>query len=305
MKFLVTGATGFLGRHLCKALEGQGHTVAKVSSKVCDLSKDGMLNQFDGIKFDYIYHLAVWVQAGDFPSLYQGDIWLMNQKINTNVLSWWKESQMQAKLIAMGTSCAYAPGADLKEENYLNGLPHPSLFSYAMTKRMLYNGLVSLNKQYGMKYLCFAFSALYGTEYYHKEKQCHFIIDLIRKIAGAKAGGESPVLWGDGYQKRELLFVTDLVDIMLNFMEHEENKLVNVSSGEEHTIRHFAKLICDEVGYDFESIQYDISKYVGAKSKSLSNSLLKSVAPSFTFTPLQEGLKKTISWYLGQDLIKS
>lgn len=214
-----------------------------------------------------------------------------------NLLTWWKNYQPGAKLITMGTSCAYPVGTDLKEEDYLNGPPHESLFTYAMTKRMLYTGQVSFSRQFDMKYLTFAFSALYGPNYHHKGKQCHFIIDLIRKIAEAKAGGEKPVLWGDGHQKRELLYVQDLVDVMTN-LSHEENKLINVSSGKEHSIRYFAEQICKEIGYDFSEIEYDTSRYVGAKSKSLSNEKLLSLLPEHKFTSLEDGLKKTIEWYL-------
>jgi glycosyltransferase involved in cell wall biosynthesis len=54
-------------------------------------------------------------------------------------------------IICMGTSCAYAPDQELVEENYLVGTPIDSLFTYAMTKRMLYVGFLALQKQYGLQ----------------------------------------------------------------------------------------------------------------------------------------------------------
>src|SRR5690242_20372024 len=98
MKILVTGASGFMGGTLVPYLEGLRHEVVKLSSKIADLSKDGSLDQFNEIKFDQIYHLACWTQAGDFALTHTGEQWMINQKINTNVLSWWKMHQSQAKM---------------------------------------------------------------------------------------------------------------------------------------------------------------------------------------------------------------
>ena len=50
-----------------------------------------------------------------------------------------------------------------------------------MTKRMLYQGVRALNKQFGMKYLCLVPSTLYGPKYHLDGRQMHFIFDLIRK----------------------------------------------------------------------------------------------------------------------------
>lgn len=297
-KILITGSSGFLGHHLLNALKIQGHQITAPSSKECDLTKETSLDPFSNQTFDEIFHLAIWTQAGDFCSRHQGDVWVVNQKINTNMLTWWRDKQPQAKLIAMGTSCSYASGHALKEENYLLGLPEESLFAYAMTKRMLYTGLISMQKQFNMEYLYLIPNTLYGAGYHNDGRQLHFIFDLIRKILGAKAGGEPATLWGDGYQKRELVFVEDFVKAMMALVETQKNKIINLSGSEEHTIRHFAELICEEVDYDPSLVQYDTSKYVGAKSKCLDNSLLKSLLPSLKFTPLKEGLKKTLDWYL-------
>jgi GDP-L-fucose synthase len=297
MKILITGGTGFLGTALCSELEAQGHQLVRLNSKNCNLTKQDSLNQFNDLNYDQIYHLAAWTQAGDFCLYHPGEQWIINQRINTNVLAWWQKYQPQAKLICMGTSCAYAPELELVEENYLTGLPIESLFTYAMTKRMLYAGLLALQKQYGLKYLCFVPSTLYGPGYHTDGRQMHFIFDLIRKIIRGNLYGEPVVLWGDGYQCRELVYVGDFVKIMLQLTATCENELINIGAGEEFTIRHFAKLICHTVGYDFNSIEFDTSRYVGAKSKCLSITKLKCLVPDLSFTPLEVGLPKTIEWF--------
>ncbi len=298
MKILITGATGFLGRFLTKALKELNHEVIALGSKDCDLTKSESLNTFNQTSFDQIYHLAAWIQAGDFHLYHSGDIWTTNQLINTHVLDWWHKKQPQAKMITMGTSCAYEPGNDLVEENYLKGSPHESLYPYAMTKRMLYTGLEALNKQFGTQYLCFVPSTLYGPGYHNDNRQLHFIFDLIRKIIRAKYQGEVASLWGNGYQKRELVLVQDFVAILIKLAETQENQLINIGAGEEHSIRHFAQLICNSIDFDPDLIEYDTSKFVGATSKCLSTEKLKSLLPDLSYTPLKQGIEETVQWFL-------
>jgi GDP-L-fucose synthase len=125
----------------------------------------------------------------------------------------------------------------------------------------------------------------------------HFIFDLIRKILRGKLFGEPVVLWGDGYQRRELVFVDDFVTTMLQLNETVDNDLVNIGSGEEHTIREFASAICDIVGFDFKDIQFDESRYVGARSKVLDVGKLRRLIPDLTQTPLADGLEATVRWF--------
>ena len=297
MKILVTGATGFLGAPLSSALARIGHELVRLNSRNCDLTNPTSLLHFNDRSYDQIYHLAAWTQAGDFCLSHPGEQWIINQQINTNMLAWWKRHQPQAKFICMGTSCAYAPDYPLTEENYLNGMPIDSLFTYAMTKRMLYVGLLALQKQYDQKYLCLIPSTLYGPEYHTDGRQMHFIFDLIRKIIRGKVYGVPVILWGDGNQARELVFIEDFVSMTLQLASIAENDLINIGAGEEFSIRHFAELICDQVGYDFKKVQFDTSRYVGAKSKCLSINKLKTYLPSARLTSLEIGLSKTIEWF--------
>jgi len=297
MKTIVTGASGFLGTALCRALEQHGHEVTRLNSKNCNLTDATALPRFNPTRYDRIFHLAAWTQAGDFCLHHPGEQWTINQAINTNVLTWWQRDQPQAKLITMGTSCAYDPEVDLIESNYLCGTPIDSLFTYAMTKRMLYVGQLALAKQFHLKHLTAVPSTLYGPGYHTDGRQMHFIFDLIRKIMSGARHGTPVILWGDGHQKREIVFVGDFVRALQHLADHCDNDLVNIGAGEELSIRDFARAICDLTGFEFGRIQFDTTRYVGARSKCLNVSKLRKLVPDLRLTPLEEGLKQTIGWF--------
>ena len=276
-----------------------GNEVISPTSEECNLVLEDSLKKFEGEGFDQIFHLAAWTQAGDFCLLHPGEQWIINQKINTNVLSWWQKKQPQAKLIFMGTSCAYSPEYDLVEENYMSGEPIDSLYTYAMTKRMMYQGARAMQKQFGLDWLCAVPSTLYGPGYHSDGRQMHFIFDLIRKILRGKQFGEPVVLWGDGYQRRELVYLDDFIKTLINVNTNNKNILINIGAGKDYSIREFASIICDSVGYDQEMIQYDTTKYVGAKTKKLSVERLISIYPDYIERQikLNEGIKSVIEWF--------
>ncbi|WP_089729189.1 NAD-dependent epimerase/dehydratase family protein [Candidatus Thiosymbion oneisti] len=297
MKIIVTGSSGFLGTALCSYLESMGHRLVRLNSRNCDLRKADSLDAFSTEKYDLLFHLAAWTQAGDFCIRHPGEQWIINQQINTNALSWWAAQQPQAKLVFMGTSCVYAPEGGLRESEYMLSEPIDSLYTYAMTKRMLYQGARALSKQYGLRYLCAVPSTLYGPGYHTDGRQMHFIFDLIRKIIRGKEYGELVVLWGDGYQKRELVLVDDFIRILWQLTEKFDNEVFNIGAGEEYSIRTFAGIICEEVGYPSDEIEYDTSRYVGAKSKCLNIEKVCGALQSYSLSSIDLGLRKTIEWF--------
>lgn len=297
MKIIVTGGTGFLGTSLCKKLEADGHEVTKLGSRDVDLRRRGSLDHLTDT-FDQIYHLAAWTQAGDFCLKHPGEQWIINQLINTHVLEWWHAKQSQAKLVTMGTSCAYSPDYPMLEENYLKGSPIDSLFTYAHSKRMLLIGQLALQKQYGLQWLTAVPSTLYGPGYHTDGRQMHFIFDLIRKILRAYLYGDPVVLWGDGHQSRELVYVDDFVSTLVQLAALRSNEVINIGSGKEFSIRDFARKICDIVGYDFSKIQFDLNRYVGARSKCLNINRLGEVLNGVHSITLEDGLHRTVKWFL-------
>lgn len=299
MKVFVTGGSGFLGSFLCKKLKGLGYQVISPNSKECNLFFSESLNEFKVEKFDFIFHLAAWTQAGDFCIHHPGEQWIKNQKINTNIIDWWFNFQKQAKFVFMGTSCSYSPDSTFTENEYMVGEPIESLYTYAMTKRMLYQGAYSLGKQYGMKWLCLVPSTLYGPNYHTDGRQMHFIFDLIRKIIRAKEFDEKAILWGDGTQKREIIHVNDFVENAILLSNNTTNQIINLGYGEEFQIIDFAKIICKVIDYDFNKIEFDLTKYVGAKSKCLSISKVSDLNKKYksNLIRIETGIEEVVGWF--------
>lgn len=292
LKVLITGNRGFLGRHFTKSFLKK-HPDAKVYVSNTDDNNlcDPLGDITNGEKLDFIYHFAAWTKAGDFCLYHPADQWIKNQQINTNILNYWKEYQSQATMIAMGTSCAYDPDMPMTVENYCKGNVDPNLYSYAMTKRMIHTGVVAFNDQYKMNYQTWIPTMLCGPDFDMEDS--HFIFDLIRKIYNGKYHNDEVVLWGDGYQKREIMYVKDAIDLMLQD-NNKNNMVYNLSTGQEHTIREYAQKICEVLDYDHNKIIYDTDKFVGVLSKRLE--------PNIEYEPSDMGfvIKEMIEYYKGK-----
>lgn len=283
-KILVTGATGFVGRHLVSALKKLEHEVIETDSKTFQdiwFIKD---------KLDYIIHLAVKTEAGGYCQKHPGEQYLINSSINTDILYYWQQYQSQAKMITFGSSCGYSDDVLKFEENYLVGEPESGYEVYGTIKRNLFVGLKALNQEYGMDYSYLIPTVFYGPQYDLDDK--HFIFDLIRKIVNAKNGGDKVVLWGNGDQTRELIYIDDAISLIIESLTWDK-KIINLSSGKVHSIKEYAQTICDIVGYDYNLIEWDLYAFVGSRHKNLINNHLK----DYKFTSLKDGLVETIKYY--------
>ena len=135
-----------------------------------------------------------------------------------------------------------------------------------MTKRILLTGLRAYEKQYGLKWSYFIPSTLYGPNF--DLDDTHFVFDLIRKIYAGKTEGANVELWGDGNQKRELVFIDDAADIMTTLRD-EDNEVYNIGAGIDFSIKFFANTLCTILDYDPQKICYNTDRYVGVREKKI------------------------------------
>lgn len=300
MKILVTGSTGFLGKHFIKFIKSKFENVEifESNTKVNNLlDYSSLYSELKDINFDYIFHFAAHTKAGDWCLSNAGEQWIINQQINTNIIRFWKEVSPNALFVGIGTSCSYGDDWRKNEDFYLAYEPEESLYTYAYTKRMLYLGLDALKKQYGMTYCYFVPSTLYGTDF--TENDNHFIYDVIRKIAYAKENSTDIEMWGDGIAKRELTWVIDFIKIMTDIVfdkPDKHNRIINIASGKQRTILDYYKKICLLFDYDERRIVPNLNKYVGMKENKLivSDEYVK----MFDFISLDTGLNQLINYFV-------
>jgi len=202
-------------------------------------------------------------------------------------------------MIIFGTSCSYGPSElPMPESDYLIYEPNVDLYTYAMTKRMLYIGCKSLAEQYGLKYVHYIPSTLFGPHF--DTHDTHFIFDLIKKITYGKYLGTEVELWGHGYQKRELVYIYDAINIVMKTL-HLENETINIGSGNDYSIREYANIISSILGYDSSLINYNTEKFIGVNRKVLSIDKLNTLIPDLKFTPLNESMQTTIDYFLNNN----
>jgi GDP-L-fucose synthase len=217
-----------------------------------------------------------------------GEQWLINQKINTNVLAWWDKAPAPGELVFMGDELRLRAGCDLVEERY--GEPIESLYTYAMTKRCCM-GRARPERPVRAEVLCAVPSLADWATTDDAVISSSTSSQIIRGKSWESrySGGWPP--------KREVVLTADFIAALLALVERVDDDLVNIGAGEEHSIREFAARICRIVGYPAEQIRYDTSRYVGATSKCLSIAKLRRLVPGYRVTPLDQGLEQTIAWF--------
>lgn len=295
-KILITGSTGFLGQALCKRLRNLNYNLVTPSSEELDLTDSNSLRNFQN-DFDVIFHLATWTRAGAFCREKPGEQWLVNEKININMLDFWSKGNKDCHLISFGTSVGYSDGSSAKTEStYLLGDPIFDYYGYSTTKRSLLYGQLCINQQYDKPFSHFIPSTIYGPEYHTDGRQLHFIYDIARKIIRHKHFGDKITLWGDGYQSRELIFVDDVISVLISAITNPTNCHVNIATGHSITIREVAKTIAEFLKVDGTQITFDENAFVGVKSKVLSTEKLDLLYPNRQITNFQDGIARTLSW---------
>ena len=265
MKFksLVTGATGFLGKAL-KKLNKEGHKVFDSSTSIANLYDIKNLLIYKKVNFDFIFHTAAVTYPGKKINDLNIKQWVNNQLINTNIINFWYRYQPNAKFITFGTSAMYSQKKEMIEKNCLLDKPEKQYYIYGITKRMLLEGLIATSDLKNMKYIFYIPTIIYGPNF--KLDDGHFIYDLIRKIYAGKKFGKDVILWGDGNQERDLIYIDDAVNSIYSNL-NLNNEIINLGRNHSSKIVEYAKIISDYLNYDYNLIKFDKDRDIGVKKE--------------------------------------
>ena len=300
-KIFVAGHNGLVGSAVLRKLVFFGYkNILTISKKKLDLRNQSQVeNFFKKNKPDAIINAAATVGGIYANNTYRADFIYNNLAIQTNIIHASYLNNVKS-LVFLGSSCVYPKKCNqpIKEKYLLNGELEKTNEPYAVAKIVGIKMCESFNLQHGTNYKCLMPTNTYGPNDNYDLLTSHFYPALIKKVHNAKIRKEkSIILWGNGSAKRELMYVDDLADACVFFMnKNTKESLINIGSGDEKTIKEFAEFIIKKIGLKIK-IKFDKRKPNGTPRKLLDTSLAQKYGWKSKIN-LDQGFEKVYSSFL-------
>ncbi len=301
MKIVVTGAAGFLGRHLLPVLRMQypNASLIGLSSQDYNLLDPTQVNKmFSEQPMDVLIHLAAYSGGIGANGKFPADFFYINNQLMALVFEAAAKHKIHKLIYTMG-GCSYPAKArsPIDEGQMWDGYPQEESAGYSMAKKM---GLVAsraYRQQHGLNSVVLVPGNMYGEYDNYRENESHVVPAMIRRYHEAKLAGVSQVtMWGSGAPQRDFVYASDVAAAIPYFIEHyNSSDPVNLSSGTITSIKTLAETVRQQVGYQGD-IKWDTGKPDGQMVKIFDVNRLKSLGLSCP-TSLQDGLRKTIAWF--------
>jgi GDP-L-fucose synthase len=300
-KIFVTGHKGLVGSAVVRRLNHHGYkNILIVDKKKLDLrSQQPVFNFFKKNKIDAVINAAGTVGGIYANDNYKADFIYDNLSIQNNIIHSCYQTKVKS-LIFLGSSCIYPRDSKqpIKEKYLLTGDLEKTNEPYAIAKIAGIKMCESYNFQYKTNYKCLMPCNLYGPNDNYNSKTSHFFPALIAKAIFAKKNKRKQiVLWGSGKPKRELMYVDDLADACIYFMNKKtKESLINVGAGYDKSILNYAKFVLNKIDLKCK-IVLDRSQPDGTLRKIIDSSIARKYG-WFPKTDLNTGFDLTLKSYL-------
>jgi len=304
-RVVITGGAGFIGSHLAEELAENNEVVVidnlstgklenikhlidnkKIVFKKGDIRDlDFLKEEFKGV--DYVFHQAAIVSV---PFSVEDPILTNEVNVNGTLNVLIAARDCGVKKVIYASSCAVYgdnPNLPLKEDM----LPMP-LSPYAVTKLAGEYYCQVFTEVYGLPTISLRYFNVYGPRQDANSDYAAVIPKFIKRVLEDKP----PIIYGDGKQTRDFIFVKDVVKANIMAAKSNATGVFNIASGKQVSINELANLIIEIMGKDFEPIHQrprpgDIRHSIADISKAKEK---LNFQPEYS---LKEGLEKTVRWF--------
>lgn len=313
-KALVTGGTSFIGSHLVERLIEEGCQVLVVDNSATsrseilddfldhkqltiisgDLREPGVVrNAVEGM--DMVFHLAASHGGRGFIDDHQV---ATSTNLFLDGLVFWESHRANVEKVVFASSgCVYptAMQADYDKEIYLKEdiitAPYDADNMYGWAKLMGELTLSAYSNETSMKTASCRFFNVYGP----RCSESHAVMAMV----GRAYVNQNPYeVWGDGRQVRNWTYVTDVVEGILKAAEKiDDGTPINIGASERVSVLQAVNTIKDNLGCTSE-LKFLLDKPTGPLNRSADNSLAKELLGWSPKVSFDEGIKKTIDWYV-------
>jgi GDP-L-fucose synthase len=294
-RILVTGGNGLIGGAIVRRLKRLGfeNIFAPTRAEVDLTDPIAVRWMFSVYKIDYVFHCAARVGGIKDNAENPVDFLVENLRIQDNVLMNAAKYEVK-KLLFLASSCCYPDNSPqpLQEKMLFTGLIHPDTEPYATAKLAGIRLCQYLRKARKCNFISALPCNVFGPGDDFNPRTAHVVSGLIARMHAAKISDAPFSVWGDGSQRRELIYVEDLVDALFLLMDkYDRPEPINAGSGIEYTVKHLAFEIAETVGFK-EGIRFDNAGHVGVHHKLMDNYKLNQLGFAVK-TPLSVALRWT------------
>ena len=316
MKYLVSGAGGFIGGHLVANLLEEGHEVVAADVKpleywfqLFEKSKNFSLDLKDynnclkvagGV--DYVYNMACNMGGMGFIENNKAEC-MLSVLINTNLLRACVEKKVK-KYFFSSSACVY--NASKQEKTFIDGLKESDAYpaqpedGYGWEKLFSERMCRHFHEDFGLETRVARYHNVYGPQGTYDGGREKAPAALCRKVISAKINKKNFIdIWGDGEQTRSFLYITDCIEGTKKLFESNEREVFNIGSEEQVSINQMSAIIENIAGIKLEK-NYQLDKPKGVRGRSSNNSLIRHKIGWDSNTSLSDGLKLTYDWIYSQ-----
>ena len=279
MKIFVAGHNGLVGSAIVKKLKAKGYkNILTADRKKLDLlDQKAVFNYLKKNKPKIVIIAAAKVGGISANNEFGAEFIYENLQIQNNLIHSSYLNNIK-NLIFLGSSCIYPKFAKqpLKEEYLLSGKLEETNLPYAVAKIAGIKMCEAYNKQYKTNYKCLMPTNTYGPNDNYNLMTSHFFPALIHKAHMCKIKNKKSIeVWGSGKVYREMIFVDDVADACVYFMNKKtKHSLINIGSGKHMTILNYVKFILKKLNLNIK-IKFIKSKPDGVYKKLLDISRAK------------------------------
>jgi CDP-glucose 4,6-dehydratase len=310
VKTLVTGARGFGGAWLARALLERGDEVVSVdrrtdrtsglellgiagdvAEEAADLTDAGRIAEvLDTHRPDLVFHLAAQAIVGDALAS-------PVPTFRTNVEGTWNVLEAARRAGVGGVVVASSDKAYGRHERlpYAEDAPLQPAYPYDVSKAAADLIARSYWHSFGLPVAVTRFANIYGGGDLNFSR-------LVPEVVSAVLDGRRPVIRSDGSPERDFLYVTDVASAYLavagSLEDGGRGEAFNAGWGRPHPVREVVELICEVAGSGVEPDFRGEGNPEGEIDRQyLDSAKLRELTGWEPRVELREGIERTIEWY--------
>lgn len=301
-RVLVLGGTGFLGKHVMREVQARGHRAEALSRATgTDLLDYAALEQaILDARPDVVINCAAHVGSVHYAMQFAADVVSDNLIMLCNLYKAVQAVAPEALVINPISNCSYPGEADVHvETEWQNGPVHDTVLSYGAPRRMIHAISESYRKQHRTRTINWLVANAYGPGDHLDPNKVHALNGIVIRLIQAKRRGDKQfVIWGSGKPVREWVYIEDVARMLADSVTRTDAQVypINLAQRKAWSITEIAEIAAEAMDYPVE-FTFDTSKPDGAPVKILDATQFRDRWPDFAFTPLDEGVTRTIQYF--------